>query len=514
MGASAFTGVAAVVGGSPAVVETSLLIYPIANLTRQVEYDSLCTGTSDELMRRLSYAKGLRVYPVREPRRSGATESKSAAYSLDGNLQHHRGRVRLSLQLIDNATGELAWSEQFEGTLGDPLALESEIAEALVDALRGRVLKEAGIGDSVHRAARRFGRPVRRWLGLELSPLAIQPTSNNAAFSEYIKGRHLWQKRTLRDTQGAIGHFRRAIDQDPKFALAYSALADVQHTLLTFGEGDPRAAAEDANRFAQEAVALNPTLPEVHVSLAGARQLMWDWRGAELAFREALNVRPGSARAHHWFAGLLLQFTRFDEALAEAREGLAIDPFDYPSQSAYGNYLWQAGRVQDAAVHLESMLAKTDLLYGHIVLGQVYAEMAGSSPEPQSTNYFVKSMRESSLVRTREFDAAGGSDATGFLKWSDLMFVQVHAARRDRASARVYISRLEHGLISGRLPASFVARAHAVMGDYARAIELLERGYALRERDMFNIRAMPCFRQLHRNSQFESIVRRMGLLAL
>jgi TolB-like protein/tetratricopeptide (TPR) repeat protein len=505
-------GLAAVFSGRPSQVHTAMLVYPFANLTRQPEYDYLCAGTADELMRRLVYLDGLSVFQVREARAGKLPGAGDVPFSLEGDLQHHGERVRLTVQLIDNRSGALVWTDQFERELRDPLALESEIAEKLVVALISRLQQQhGGFGSRVQAATESLGSPIRRWLGRGISLLPSQATSSSAAFVEYIQGRQIWQNRTLKDTLTAIQHFQRALALDARFALAYSALADAQYALMTYDYDDGQRLLEDARRYAVQAVALDSSLPEVHVSLGAVQQALWDWPGSEAAYRRAIQAQPKFARAHAWFGGLLLQFGRFDEALAEARRGLELDPFDYPNQSTYGFYLWHAGRLREAAAHLEALLAKTDLLYAHTVLGQVYAALAASSAEPESTDFFVRSLREAGIVRTREFDAAGGNDNAGFLKWSDTVFAQAHAARGDRASARLYVERLEHGFRSGVLSASVVAWAQAAVGNHERALELLEIGLPRHEREILNIKVTPLFRPLHHDARFQAILRQMGL---
>jgi hypothetical protein len=122
----------------------------------------------------------------------------------------------------------------------------------------------------------------------------------------------------------------------------------------------------------------------------------------------------------------------------------------------------------------------------------------------------VNSLREAGIVRTRELEAAGGIDK-GFLKWSDLVFVQAHAARGDRSSAQLYVNRLERGLASGNLSASAVAWAHAASGNYPRTLELLEIGYERREREMLNIKVIPLFRPLQGEPRFNAILKKMQL---
>lgn len=506
-GCATLPGLAAFVGSGPVPINSSVLVFPFVNLTRQPEYDYLCTGLGDELMRRLIYVDGLKIFPVRGVRTSRPAGFQIARFSVEANLQHHDGRVRLSVMLMENESGALAWSENFERRLDDPLALESEVAEAIVNKLTERV--ETGPVASVRLAARVVGAPLRRWLGYGISPLPAQATADGTAFEQYLRGRQDWQKRTVDGAESAMKHLRRAVELDPKFALAYSALADVQHVFLTYNSAPTGQLLQVAREYAEKAVALDPELPEVHASLASVRQMLWDWPGAEASYRQAIEVQPKFARGYHWYAGFVLQFGRFDEALALARHAIELDPFDYPSQSSLGVYLWNAGRLREAAEHLERLLAKTDLLYAHAVLGQIFAGLAASTKEPEATEYFVRSLREAGFVRSLELKGANGRDE--FLKWSDTISAQAHAARGDRASAGVYIDRLEQGFRLGKISACAVAWAHAAAGNYDRTLELLGMGVELQERDLLYVKVTPLFRPIHGDPRFQAILRRMNL---
>ena len=484
-------------------IRTSIAVFPIVNQTGDPEYDYLCRGTTDEVIRRLVYIDGLQVYPVREAGAGDPAQAGPARFSLEGSLRRQGDALRLNVTLLNNQTGSLVWAESFENELKDPLVLESSITASMIRALSREVQTQGGWTLTA---------AVRRWFGSELPMLPSQATASSTAFTEYLRGRELWQKRTLNDVPGAIAHFERAINLDPKFALAYSALSDVQHTLLAYSHGETQRLLATAYQYAERAVALDPSLPDAYVSLGATRQALWDWRGAEEAYQTAIQVQPRFARAHHWYAGLLVQFGRFDEALNLAREGIELDPFDYPSQSNYGFYLWLSGQPREAAAHLEELLTKTDLLFAHIVLGQVYAALAVSTPEPESTDFFARSLREAGSARTGELEGVGGTDRAGFLKWSDLIFAQAHAARGDQAAAKLYIDRLEHGLQEGSLSASAVAWAYAAIGDNERTLELLELGAARHEREMLYMKVAPLFQPLHREPRFQALLRQMALL--
>lgn len=499
-------GAVGVLGTSDPPFTSSILVFPFQNLTKTEEYNHLCIGTVEELTRRLTYIPGLSVYPIPKFWSPDSSAMKKAQFSLKGSLQQVEDKVRLTVRLTENDTGAVVWTGTFDRTLTDPLALESEIAEKTVDGMRRRVAENSSLLSRIRVVALA---PLGRALGPG-TLLPHQATSSSDAFDEYQRGRELCQTRALPAALEAMNRFQRAIDRDPNFALAYAALADVHPILLNYNYAPTLQLLSDALRYSEKGVELNQSLPECHTARGAARQNLWDWEESDSSYRTAIEKHPKFARAHHWYAGLIHQFGRFDEALERARKGLELDPFDYPAQSNYGLYLWNAGRLKDAATQLESVIEKADLIYAHNVLGQVYAALAASSTKGEATEYFVRSLGEAATVRLRDIEAAGGSDP-GYLKWSDSICTQAYAARGDRASAQHFVTRLERGFHAGKISASALAWAYAAVGNRNRTLDLLEYGLEQRERELLNIRVIPLFRPLHSERRFNQILQRMKL---
>jgi TolB-like protein/tetratricopeptide (TPR) repeat protein len=504
---SLLSGLASILRFGTPPLNGAILLFPFRNATERRDHNYLCTAAVDELTRRLLSIDGLRVHAVRgEPRKP--PEASKGQLALEGELQDVQGRLRLSVRLSDYASGTLIWTRIFEEELNDPLRLEAVLADSVIGALDDYARDQAGLGELV--SASLDGSPGS-WFNAHAAQLAPQATANSSAFEEYVRGRELWQARTLPAALAAIQHLERAVQLDPGFALAHSALADVQQVLLTFNYGDTRTLLAVARDHAGRAVAADSSLPEAHLSLAAVRQMLWNWSGSETSYQTALRVQPRLARAHEWYAGLLVQFGLFDQGLARCRAALELDPFDYPSHSNYGLYLWHARRDREAVAHLEALLAKCDLLYAHVVLGLVCTTLAATASEPEATQFFVKSVYEAGIVRTRELEAAGGADGAGFLKWSDMLFAMAHAARRDHASAQIHIDRLEQGLSSGKLAAAAVAWAQAAIGNKTRTLDLLEAGAMRQEREMLYVKVHPLFRSYHNEPRFRAVLREMDL---
>ena len=151
---------------------------------------------------------------------------------------------------------------------------------------------------------------------------------NLLTYNLYLKGRFQWNKRTAEGLKRSVQHFEQAIGLDPRFALGYAGLADAYTLLADYGlvnSGDIMPAAKSAARKALE---IDPTLAEAHTSLGLIRSIYdWEWADAETHYRRAMELNPGYATTHHWFAvDYLGTLGRADEAMVEIELAQQLDP--------------------------------------------------------------------------------------------------------------------------------------------------------------------------------------------
>jgi len=498
-GAACLASVAAVAPKlAPAPVTGSLLVYPFRNLTSRTDYEALCLGQETELIRRLRALPGVRVFPLPRKWQPGPDDLDKARLSLEVTLQTRGGVPGFLLRLLDNRTGAVAAESSQAIVRDNPTALQQEI---FAWTIAGLVRLEAGnpLRDA-----------VRSVLPRAYGALPALASSVDAAVAEYQRGQQSSLSRTPAAALEAIACFQRAIAHDQNFALAYAALADIRQVLLLFNRGGTAQLLAEALRDARKAVALNASLPECHVSLASAQQHGWDWDQADRSYRAAIAANPRFPRAYSWYGGLILQFGRIREALAHARRGLELDPFDHTQQAGFGLYLWLAGDPAAAVLHLETLLRRTDIINVHINLGQACAALAGQAPEQDALRYAGRAMETAAEVKRRELEAAGGSDP-GYLKWSDLLFNQAWASRGDLGMASSHARRLLRGVEAGAVSAAAAAKAFAVIHDRRTALDLLEQGLAAKDREMLYLRVHPLYRNLHPEKRFRQIVEQMRL---
>jgi TolB-like protein/tetratricopeptide (TPR) repeat protein len=494
--ALALTGVVALTAPAASEPGTSVAILPFANLTGEAENDYLAVGTAGELGRRLSRVSGWRVFAVRD--QASATDlSARATFALRGHIQQSGQTLRITAELTDTREGTLVWSQNFEGPRERALTLEDDLASEAMNVVAREADRRAQQG-----TLRRAGWWLQGYFGRSRgAELPAQGTSKPDAFDAYLRGRYLYEDRTLGSVLAAVDSFKRAISLDPHFAAPYAGLADVQSALMDLHHAPHGQLLSDAERYAMEAVAIDPNLPEAQLSLAAVRQMQSRWSEAEAAYRRALQLHPTFARGHRWFGGMLLQFGRFDESLPEYERALELDPYDVPSQSAYGLALFYARRPQDAAVHLERLLSSTDHIHARFVLGQVYAYLGGL--DRSRREYFDRALHQAGLLRQKSTAATS--------RYADLVAALAWSYHGDLAAAAPFVDALSVPEGPERVSPSFAARAYAAQGRVPEALAALEAAESERDRELMYLGVSPLYDGVRADPRFRALLARMHL---
>src|SRR5262249_32005558 len=205
-------------------------------------------------------------------------------------------------------------------------------------------------------------------------------STSSTAYDLYLRGRAFREQATEESAQKAIEYFQRSIAADPKYAPAYAGLADAYWLLGAPGwEVDrPIGLLERAQANAERALAIDPQLAEAHAVLAMLRlSYRWDRAGSEQEIREAIRLNPSSAVAHQYYSATLTTMGKFDDAIAEARRALELDPLSAPASTTLGIRYWYAGRLAEAAIqftktldgHPEFAVAHWGLAHTHLANG-------------------------------------------------------------------------------------------------------------------------------------------------
>ena len=221
---------------------------------------------------------------------------------LEGSVRKVENKARITVQLIDVSNQEHIWSKDYDRELKDIFMIQSEIAQNVANELKVRLVSS------------------------EKEQLEKRHTENMMAFQEYLIGKHFLNQRTPESIQTALIHFEKSIKQDSAFALPYASLAYCYTLIGVAGYGNiPETVAETkAKEAVMKALRIDATLAEAHAALGYIKfRIDWDWKGAEKELKRAIELKPGYATAHEWYALFLAVHARLDEALKEMQDSLS-----------------------------------------------------------------------------------------------------------------------------------------------------------------------------------------------
>jgi serine/threonine protein kinase/tetratricopeptide (TPR) repeat protein len=324
----------------------SIAVLPFVNASPDPENEYLSDGITDELIDALSKVKGLRVASrtsvfglkgkVDDVRAVGALLGVSAV--IEGTVRRSGDRLRIAAQLSSTDDATLLWSQRFDRTLEDVFALQDEIAHTIVDALRATTFADLS------------------------EPLPQRYAGNANAYSLYLKGRYEWNKRTQEGVTAGIKHFQEAVSIDPRYAPAYVGLADSYALHVDYRSVPVTEGFESAKAYARKAIELDESLAEAHASLAWSLFIYdWDFTGAEREFKRAIELAPGYATSHQWYAFLLIARGQIEEALIEAHMSQELDPGSVSIRRGLGGVYAYARRYEQARYHTERAIAMNPL---------------------------------------------------------------------------------------------------------------------------------------------------------
>jgi TolB-like protein/DNA-binding winged helix-turn-helix (wHTH) protein/Flp pilus assembly protein TadD len=455
----------------------SLAVLPFESLSNDASQDYFADGMTDELISDLGQISALRVISrtsvmgykhARKPLPQIARELNVDAV-VEGTVLHSGDRVRITAQLIEASVDRHLWSQSYEGELRNTLELQNKVASAIADQIRINLNPQ------------------------EQAALKKAQVVDPEAYESYLKGRYFWNKRTAEGLKVARAYFDQAIEEDPKYAEAYSGLADTyallgdwQYAVMT-----PKAALPKAKAAAIKALALDSSLGAAHNSLAFCLDgFDWDFDSAGTEFRRAIELNPGYATAHHWYAWHLSLLGRNEEAIAEMRKAESLDPLSLIINADLAELLLIA-HFYDESIRQSRKVIEMDptFAFAHNQLGQAYLQnhMPGEAVAELKTAVQLSGGSPTSLANLARAYVASGNRSEAERILSDL---------KKRSSPDYSYS-------------PEIAVIYVALGDTDQAMNWLDKGYE----DRFNpgVLLRPGFDALRSDPRFQSLVRRIGL---
>jgi adenylate cyclase len=332
----------------------SIAVLPFLNMSTDKGDEYLSDGMTEELLNVLSKVKGLRV-----PGRSSSFAFKGKDDEnifrkvgeqlhvntvFEGSIRKAGDKVRITTQLINVADGYHLWSEAYDRDMKDVLAVESDVAQRVVEALKVNLGVE------------------------EARVLTKKATENPEAHRLYLLGRYHAAQYTQAQAVEADHYFEQALQLDPNYALAYCGLADNYG-----GKGGNTLPGREAwtkqRALAQKALELDPDLAEAHLALSNVLAGTFNWAEARTELNRALELNPNLAQAYDTAAWISGVFGRFDEALAYEKKAVELDPLNSFFGDDVAWYLYWAGKYDDAMTQIRSAESFPNDAFAHFLVG-------------------------------------------------------------------------------------------------------------------------------------------------
>jgi len=458
---------------APSKQITSIAVMPFSNESGTPDAEYLSDGITDSLINSLSKIQGLNVkarssvfrYKGQnvEPRQLGSELLVNAV--LNGRVIQRGDDLSIYLSLVDTATGDQIWGEGYERKLADLVTVQKDITRDVSQKLQVRLS-----GADVQRVTKTY-------------------TNDPEAYQLYLRGRYRILKSNQIDVEASIKYFQQAIDRDPSYAMAYVGLADAYRAPVA--ERRPSEALAKSKAAAQKALEIDDTLADAHAVLGFIIfWYEWNWSASEAELKRAIELDPKNADAHNFYAHLLSNTGRHDEALAEAKLSRELDPLNLRACALEGQFLIHAGQVDAGIARLNSLL---ELDPNHWMVHLFLA-----------SGYIEKGMWDKAIEEGRKtVEINPHSRSFSYLGYA------LAKAGREREAREELDKIMTLGKERWISPYS-TALLYNGLGDREQTISWLEKGLADRDPRMVFLKVEPKWNNLRNDSQFQKIMTGVG----
>jgi TolB-like protein/DNA-binding winged helix-turn-helix (wHTH) protein/Flp pilus assembly protein TadD len=461
-----------------------LAVLPFENLTGDAGQDYFSDGLTEEMIAQLgrldpehlgviARTSVMHYKRAQEPLDQIAREL-GVQYVLEGSVRRDAGKVRISAQLVQVEDQRRVWTRQYDRELSSLLALQGEIAQEIADEIH------LTLGQGLQHVT------------ADRKPAAS--SNSYEAYDFYLKGRYFWNKRTKEGFEQAAGYFQQAIAEDPTYAPAYAGLADTFGLMSTWYLVPQSEFMPKARIAALKALQIDEAIAEAHASLALiAENYDYDWQTAEKEFRRAIQLDPGYATAHHWYAEYLSWQGRFDEALAESERARRLDPLSLIIATDHGAILYLLRQYDRAIEQSRAVLGMEPtflLAYGVLIDAEV------------QSGKFNEALAD--CERSRR--TAGAN----IVAWGKLAYLYGLWGRQ--AEARHALAELKRSLRPSQsdvIPALLLAYLGTKQKD--EVIALLQKAYSEHSNAVVVMKVDPKYDPLRSDPRFQDLLRRVGL---
>ena len=449
----------------------SLAVLPLDNLSGDPNQDYFADGMTDELTTELARISTLRIVSRTSvmPEKGRHRPLQQIAHDLnvdaivEGSVARSGDRIRITAQLIDTRSDKHLWAQSFEGSAGDVLALQDNVAREIATQTKAALAFDPGAKAS----------PTRR----------IDPAAHDA----YLRGRYFLEKR---DLDKSVAYFQQAVALDPQWSQAYSGLADALHT----GEVDLSPYQEVMTRgeaAARHAIELDPANGEAYSTLGLYQATFeWNWTEAEQNIQRGIALNPNSSDAELDYAVLLDILNRPEDAVTHMRRALELDPQSFLMNRHLGSTLFFARHYEEALAHLAQAAEMEPGKLGFVLGWQIATyEAMGNRGKAIELEIQGQGLNDpATAIRLRSIYSRGGWDAY----WREN--IKRSSSHQDRMCAP-----------------SGIAKDYIRIGQTDEAFQYLNRAVDQKCDAVLWIQVHPLFDSIRADPRYNDLLKRLNL---
>jgi TolB-like protein/Tfp pilus assembly protein PilF len=463
--------------GAAAIPDKSIAVLPLANASGDDKQQFFSDGLSENLIIALSQFDGLQVigrnsaFQFRDSKDDAKTigAKLSVAHLLEGSVQHAGDAVRISVELINAATGRTLWSQRYDRPYTDLFKLQDEITQSVAGALKAKLLSSAT-------AAAQSDRP---------------PSGNLDAYSAYLQGNFYYARNTEADFRKAIDAYITATRLDPNYALAWTGISQTSIGLASQyldGTAAQQVYAQ-ARAAADKALALAPDLAAAYMARGQVHLVAdFDWNAADADNRRGLELAPNDGNTLFYRGNLLATLGQLEQAVALTRQALTSDPLNSRWHNWLGIYLSGLGRLDEA----EQAIRKA-----------IELQPTASAYHEYLTVVAIQSGDAKAALAAAQQEPAG--------MWRDEALALAQQIGGDRAAADTTLKTLiDHWADQGPYQ---IAEVYALRRDVDKTFEWLERAWTARDPGISYLLYDPFILRYRDDPRFGAFCKKVGLPA-
>ena len=455
---------------------TALAILPLVNSNADPETEYISDGITENIINSLSQLSNLRVMARSTVFRYKGWDTDPVAVGrelnvgavLTGRMVSRGDNLNLSAELVDVADGAQIWGGQKSYKFADILSMQEEIATEIATQLSLRLT------------------------GWEKQLIAKHHTESRDAYQAYLRGRYMASKYTEEGMKKAIEYFRRAIDIDPAFALAYAGLA-MAYWNVSAVYFAPTEVMPKARDVARKALDIDSNLAESHAAAALVKMAYeWDRKEAEREFKLATELNPGYATVYQWHGWHLAIMGRLEESIVELKRAQGLDPLSEINTYIGLSYYWDRQYHNAIEEFKRTLELYPNFWLPHLYLGWAHLQLRNFSEAQKELTDALRLEDNSWTVASLAYSAALSG---------------------AQARARQLLAELQQRAISEFVAPYFIARIYAGLGEEGQAFDWLEKAYENRDECLTWLKVDPTMDSLRENGAYSDLLSRIGLLA-